>query len=103
MTSEECVNALMCKCVSADATNTQAFKQSGIQALKGIFTTADLVKFAKSEPLPHEHEASLKAAVEFVNRLWEQVKPQETGDKETGDKETGDKETGDKEIGGKVL
>ena len=103
MTSEECVNALMCKCVSTDATNTQAFKQSGIQALKGIFTTADLVKFAKSEPLPHEHEASLKAAVEFVNRLWEQVKPQETGDKETGDKETGDKETGDKEIGGKVL
>ena len=93
MTSEECVNALMCKCASADATTL----------LHSLFTTADLVKFAKSEPLPHEHEASLKAAVEFVNRLWEQVKPQETGDKETGDKETGDKETGDKEIGGKVL
>ena len=45
--------------------------------LKGIFTTADLVKFAKSEPLPHEHEASLKTAVEFVNSLWEQVKPTE--------------------------
>ena len=88
MTSEECVNALMCKCVSADATTL----------LHSLFTTADLVKFAKSEPLPHEHEASLKAAVEFVNRLWEQVKPQETGDTETGDKETGDKE-----IGGKVL
>ena len=65
MTSEECVNALMCKCASADATTL----------LHSLFTTADLVKFAKSEPLPHEHEASLKAAVEFVNRLWEQVKP----------------------------
>ena len=90
MTSEECVSALMCKCVSADATTL----------LRSMFTTADLVKFAKSEPLPHEHEASLKAAVEFVDRLWEQVKPQETGDKETGDKETGDKETGDKMKGG---
>ena len=60
--------------------------------LRSMFTTADLVKFAKSEPLPHEHEASLKAAVEFVNRLWQQVKPQETGDKETEDKETGGKE-----------
>ena len=82
MTSEECVNALMCKCASADATTL----------LHSLFTTADLVKFAKSEPLPHEHEASLKAAVEFVNRLWEQVKPQETGDKETGDQEIGGKE-----------
>ena len=45
--------------------------------LRSIFTTADLVKFAKSEPLPHEHEASLKAAMEFVNQLWEQVKPKE--------------------------
>lgn len=34
--------------------------------LRDIFTTADLVKFAKSEPLPHEHEASLRKAVEFV-------------------------------------
>ena len=52
--------------------------------LRSMFTTADLVKFAKGEPLPHEHEASLKAAVEFVDGLWEQVKPQEVGNEEKG-------------------
>ena len=46
-------------------------------ALRSIFTTADLVKFAKSEPLPAEHEASMNAAVDFVHCLWEQVKPKE--------------------------
>ena len=45
--------------------------------LRSIFTTADLVKFAKSEPLPHEHEASLAAANSFVEQLWQQVKPKE--------------------------
>lgn len=45
--------------------------------LRNIFTTADLVKFAKSEPLPHEHDRSMSEAVEFVKSLWEQVKPKE--------------------------
>lgn len=45
--------------------------------LRDIFTTADLVKFAKSEPLPHEHDRSMSEAVEFVKSLWEQVKPTE--------------------------
>lgn len=45
--------------------------------LKDIFTTADLVKFAKSEPLPHEHERSMTEAVEFVKQLWQLVKPAE--------------------------
>jgi len=40
-----------------------------------IFTIADLVKFAKGEPLPHEHEASLKAASEFVDSLWALTQP----------------------------
>ena len=55
--------------------------------LRDIFTTADLVKFAKSEPLPHEHDRSMSEAVEFVKTLWEQVKPQETEDKESEGKE----------------
>lgn len=46
--------------------------------LRSIFATADLVKFAKSEPLPHEHEAALQAATDFVGALWEKVKPKET-------------------------
>lgn len=45
--------------------------------LEDIFRTADLVKFAKSEPLPHEHDRSMANAVEFVKQMWQQVKPQE--------------------------
>lgn len=75
MTSEECINALMCKCAN-------------IETLRSIFTTADLVKFAKSEPLPHEHDRSMNEAVAFVNELWEKVKPTETEpDKKEGNNE----------------
>ncbi len=77
MTSDECLNALMHDCLSADAANTHAIKQSSIQALKDIFTTADLVKFAKSEPLPYEHDRSMTEAKQFVEELWETVKPKE--------------------------
>ena len=45
--------------------------------LRDIFSTADMVKFAKSEPLPHEHEASLSKALAYVEQLWDCVKPQE--------------------------
>ena len=45
--------------------------------LRDIFSTADMVKFAKSEPLPHEHEASLAKALAYVEQLWDCVKPQE--------------------------
>ncbi len=53
----------MCKCVSADATTL----------LKNIFTTADLVKFAKGEPMPHEHQRAYEQSVAFVKELWESV------------------------------
>ena len=46
-------------------------------ALRDIFTTADLVKFAKREPLPHEHDRSMSEAVDFVGKMWEKVKPVE--------------------------
>jgi hypothetical protein len=48
-----------------------------ISLLRDIFTTADLVKFAKSEPLPHDHDRTMSEATEFVKSLWEQVKPKE--------------------------
>lgn len=48
------------------------------ELLRSIFATADLVKFAKSEPLPHEHEAALRSATVFAGTLWEEVKPEET-------------------------
>ncbi len=45
--------------------------------LRSIFTTADLVKFAKSEPLPYEHDRSMTEAKQFVEELWEAVKSKE--------------------------
>ena len=45
--------------------------------LRSIFTTADLVKFAKGEPLPYEHDRSMTEAKQFVEKLWEAVKPKE--------------------------
>lgn len=45
--------------------------------LRSIFTTADLVKFAKSEPAAHEHDRSMTEAVEFVRTMWQAVKPKE--------------------------
>ena len=60
MTSEECVDALKCKGASDDAT----------ALLRDIFSTADMVKFAKSEPLPYEHQKALEGAMEFVQKMW---------------------------------
>ena len=36
------------------------------ERLRRILQTADMVKFAKSEPLPYEHDRSLNDAIEFV-------------------------------------
>ena len=47
-----------------------------IATLRGLFAQADLVKFAKREPLPHEHEGAMDMAERFVAELWERVKPQ---------------------------
>ena len=52
-------------------------KNINISALRDIFNTADMVKFAKSEPSPHEHERSMDEAVGFVGEMWQVVKPAE--------------------------
>lgn len=66
MTSDETVEAVKSGKYGVDSS-----------MLRDIFTTADLVKFAKSEPLPHEHDRSMSNAVAFVNGMWEKVKPTE--------------------------
>ena len=43
--------------------------------LRDLFVLADLVKFAKREPLPHEHEGAMDKAAAFVDTLWQSVKP----------------------------
>ena len=52
----------------------EAFHRSAIYTdqreimLRQILTTADMVKFAKSEPLPYEHDRSMSNAVAFVQQ-----------------------------------
>lgn len=67
MTSEETVE---------EVENGKWKVESGM--LRSIFATADMVKFAKSEPSPHEHERSMDEAVSFVKEMWQQVKPTES-------------------------
>ena len=82
MTSGEIVSSVQCLVLSSGTQNggsplNTAHLTLNTELLRSIFTTADLVKFAKSEPMPHEHEASMSAAVEFIRQMWQQVKPQE--------------------------
>ena len=63
MTSEECVNALTLKYASAEETTL----------LQDVFTKADLVKFAKGEPLPYEHQRVFDESISIVKGLWEKV------------------------------
>ena len=51
-----------------------------LHGLRELLRTADLVKFAKNEPMPHEHDRSMAQAVEFVKQLWQIAKPQETAE-----------------------
>jgi hypothetical protein len=56
LTSDEILTAL-----NYTATNEQARKK-----LNQTFEVADLVKFAKMQPMPMEHDASLNNAIDFV-------------------------------------
>jgi hypothetical protein len=40
------------------------------ESLRDILTRADLVKFAKFQPLPEDHEKSQRLAVSFVGSTW---------------------------------
>lgn len=75
MTSDETIEAVGERLKAKGDTASQLTPLTSY--LQNIFTTADLVKFAKSEPLPHEHDRSLSEAVAFVKNLWELVKPKE--------------------------
>lgn len=56
LTSDEILNAL----------NYTAANEQARQKLGQTFVLADLVKFAKMQPMPIEHDASLNHAIEFV-------------------------------------
>ena len=63
--------------------------------LRHIFATADLVKFAKSEPLPHEHEQSMADAVQFVRTLWQAAKPAADDERRSRDGAETEREEGE--------
>jgi len=58
MTSDEIISAL--KSINID-------DFSSIELLQKLFSTADIVKFAKGQPLPDENEVNLLNAYQFVN------------------------------------
>ena len=64
MTSTEIINRLI-----AD-NNEEALSE-----LREIFTTADLVKFAKYNTLINENDANLVAALEYINQTKQEVDP----------------------------
>lgn len=57
MTSDECLDALRAQCPEAKQT---------LSELGRVFRTADLVKFAKGEPQPDEHEDCFRLIWRFV-------------------------------------
>ena len=64
MTSTEIINRLI------SDNNEEALSE-----LREIFATADLVKFAKYNPLIHENDANLVAALEYINQTKQEVDP----------------------------
>lgn len=57
MTSDQTLDAF-CGC--------KAYSEEAATSLRQILQTADMVKFAKSEPLPYQHDISMTQAVAFV-------------------------------------
>lgn len=49
--------------------------EQALNELRDIFTTADLVKFAKWSTLINENDANLVAAVEYINQTKVEVDP----------------------------
>lgn len=56
---------------------SKAFDSENHDRLRHILRTADMVKFAKAEPQPFEHDQSMNDAVAFVKRQNELSQPQE--------------------------
>ena len=51
--------------------------KEGLEDLKQLFMTADLVKFAKYAPLLNENDMNLVSAIEFINQTKVEVDPNE--------------------------
>ncbi|MBR1517719.1 MAG: hypothetical protein IJ620_06225 [Bacteroidales bacterium] len=76
MTTDETLDAFM---------QTTAHSEQTEVMLRQMLTTADMVKFAKSEPMPYEHDRSMTNAVAFVMNT--RPRPVEDAEKEKETKE----------------
>ena len=54
---------------------SKAYDESCEAKLRNTLRTADMVKFAKGEPLPNQHTQAMNDAVDFVSRVAEKKKP----------------------------
>ncbi len=59
-----------------DALNATATNDLAKQKIRQTFTMADLVKFAKMQPLPLEHDTSLNNAIDFVKETMHLETPE---------------------------
>ncbi|MGP8214619.1 MAG: hypothetical protein ACLQQ4_03550 [Bacteroidia bacterium] len=51
--------------------------------LRQILMLSDLVKFAKEQPLPHEHESAMNGAIDFINESTHRLEPVADNKQET--------------------
>jgi hypothetical protein len=61
------------------------FENELIQSMKTLFELADLVKFAKYQPIPDENSKSMTMAYDFVERTKPLERPEETKKEESKD------------------
>ena len=74
MTSDETLEAF---------SSCKAYSETNDTKLRQILKTADMVKFAKSEPLPNEHTQAMNYATEFVVSLSELSSQQASANSQT--------------------
>ena len=55
-----------------------AYTEESSSLLRQMLQTADMVKFAKSQPLPYQHDLSMTQAVNFVKLTAPKTEPQST-------------------------
>ena len=59
-----------------------------LNLLRQMLQTADMVKFAKSQPLPYQHDLSMTQAVDFVKAIAPKNEPQPSSGDNTTPEET---------------
>lgn len=74
MTTDEIIESLR---------STIVDEPGSVELVKSVLTLADLVKFAKANPLPNENEVSMLNAYQFVNN----TKPVSTGSLQTDEQD----------------